>query len=180
MTNVNISNFSLFAVNSLYLRTGGKLKKGHVGVFKKSNTAKLGDDSELVLSENVYAGNDVSLYAHRVKIKPRSSVDDVYCNSIKNYATIRGNVFTPLGLPLGVALVGTGRLFTPAPAVIHCLLVETDDGLLLVDTGWGTRDCLKPTPFMRLMMDLGKNLFLIHVPKEPLLMNAILRSYQML
>ncbi len=63
-----------------------------------------------------------------------------------------------LRLPLGVALVGTGGLFTPAPAVIHCLLVETDDGLLLVDTGFGTRDCVRPTPFMWLMMALGGSL----------------------
>ncbi|MBU0703007.1 MAG: hypothetical protein KKC18_03995 [Chloroflexi bacterium] len=60
-----------------------------------------------------------------------------------------------LNLPLGVALVGTGGLFTPARGVIHCVLVETDDGLLLVDTGFGTRDCITPTPFIRLMMALG-------------------------
>lgn len=60
-----------------------------------------------------------------------------------------------LNLPLGVALVGTGGLLTPAPGVIHCLLVETDDGLLLVDTGFGTQDCLKPASFMRMMMALG-------------------------
>ena len=60
-----------------------------------------------------------------------------------------------LNLPLGVALVGTGGLFTPAPGVIHCVLVETEDGLLLVDTGFGTGDCVAPTPFMRLMMAMG-------------------------
>jgi glyoxylase-like metal-dependent hydrolase (beta-lactamase superfamily II) len=60
-----------------------------------------------------------------------------------------------LNLPLGVALVGTGGLLTPACGVIHCVLVETDDGLLLVDTGFGTRDCITPTPFIRLMMALG-------------------------
>ena len=60
-----------------------------------------------------------------------------------------------LRLPLGVALVGTGGLFSRAPGVIHCLLVETGDGLLLVDTGFGTRDCIAPTPFMRTMMALG-------------------------
>jgi glyoxylase-like metal-dependent hydrolase (beta-lactamase superfamily II) len=35
-------------------------------------------------------------------------------------------------------------------AVTHCLLVETDDGLLLVDTGFGTRDYAAPTPGMRI------------------------------
>lgn len=60
-----------------------------------------------------------------------------------------------LNLPLGVALVGTGGLLTLAPGVIHCMLVETDDGLLLVDTGFGTRDCITPTPSIRLMMAIG-------------------------
>ena len=49
----------------------------------------------------------------------------------------------------GVAIIGTGGLLTRARGVAHCVLVETDDGLLLVDTGWGTRDCTNPTPFMR-------------------------------
>ena len=49
----------------------------------------------------------------------------------------------------GVAIIGTGNLLTPARGVTHCVLIETDDGLLLVDTGFGTRDCTHPTPFMR-------------------------------
>jgi glyoxylase-like metal-dependent hydrolase (beta-lactamase superfamily II) len=40
--------------------------------------------------------------------------------------------------------------------VTHCLLAETGDGLLLVDTGFGLRDCLAPTPFVRLMTALGR------------------------
>jgi glyoxylase-like metal-dependent hydrolase (beta-lactamase superfamily II) len=63
-----------------------------------------------------------------------------------------GTLYLPL---FGVAYVGVGGLFTPARIVIHCLLVETEQGLLLVDTGFGTRDCLRPTPFMRLLMALG-------------------------
>ncbi|MBN1262604.1 MAG: MBL fold metallo-hydrolase [Anaerolineae bacterium] len=34
-------------------------------------------------------------------------------------------------------------------AVTHCLLVETNDGLLLVDTGFGVADVTRPTRFMR-------------------------------
>ncbi|MEE8389730.1 MAG: MBL fold metallo-hydrolase [Anaerolineae bacterium] len=55
----------------------------------------------------------------------------------------------------GVALIGTGALLTPARGVTHCVLVETDDGLFLVDTGLGTRDCIAPTVFMRLLLTLG-------------------------
>jgi glyoxylase-like metal-dependent hydrolase (beta-lactamase superfamily II) len=38
----------------------------------------------------------------------------------------------------------------PVRGVIHCLLVETSEGLLLVDTGFGTRDYGEPTPLMRI------------------------------
>jgi glyoxylase-like metal-dependent hydrolase (beta-lactamase superfamily II) len=46
----------------------------------------------------------------------------------------------------GVAIIGTGGLFTPAHGVIHCILAESDDGLVLIDTGFGTRDFISPTP----------------------------------
>jgi glyoxylase-like metal-dependent hydrolase (beta-lactamase superfamily II) len=55
-------------------------------------------------------------------------------------------------VPGGVSVIGTGGLLRRARGVTHCVLVETEDGLLLVDTGIGTRDCLAPTVFMRCMM----------------------------
>jgi glyoxylase-like metal-dependent hydrolase (beta-lactamase superfamily II) len=60
-----------------------------------------------------------------------------------------------LDAPLGVALFGNGGLFKRARAVTHCVLAETEDGLLLIDTGFGTADVIAPTPFMRLMLTLG-------------------------
>jgi glyoxylase-like metal-dependent hydrolase (beta-lactamase superfamily II) len=57
-----------------------------------------------------------------------------------------------INVPAGAALIGTGGFFTPARGVTHCILAETDDGLLLVDTGWGTGACLTPTFPMRLML----------------------------
>lgn len=39
---------------------------------------------------------------------------------------------------------GTGGLLAPARMVCHCLLVETEDGLVLVDTGFGTNDVTNP------------------------------------
>lgn len=39
-------------------------------------------------------------------------------------------------------------------SILYCLLVETDDGLLLVDTGFGVKDYLDPTPFIRLFVRL--------------------------
>ena len=47
----------------------------------------------------------------------------------------------PLG---GRLLSGTGKLTTPAKLVCHVLLIETDDGLVLVDTGLGLPDVADP------------------------------------
>lgn len=38
---------------------------------------------------------------------------------------------------------------TRFPGVTHCLLLETREGLVLVDTGLGVRDCTSPTPHVR-------------------------------
>jgi glyoxylase-like metal-dependent hydrolase (beta-lactamase superfamily II) len=48
----------------------------------------------------------------------------------------------------------TGGFFERGRGVIHCLLVDTGDGLALVDTGWGTRDCTNPSPAVRQFMDI--------------------------
>lgn len=47
--------------------------------------------------------------------------------------------------PIGRRLVnGTGGIFQRARMVCHCLLVETNDGLALVDTGIGLDDIAQP------------------------------------
>ena len=44
---------------------------------------------------------------------------------------------------------GTGGVFRRGHGIIHCLLVDTGDGLALVDTGWGMGDCTSPSPTVR-------------------------------
>ena len=39
-------------------------------------------------------------------------------------------------------------------SILYCLLIETSDGLLLVDTGFGLKDYLDPTPFIRIFTAL--------------------------
>src|SRR5262245_25889315 len=47
--------------------------------------------------------------------------------------------------PNGARLVnGKGGLLEPARIVCHCLLIEADDGLVLLDTGFGTEDTRNP------------------------------------
>lgn len=42
--------------------------------------------------------------------------------------------------------------FPPVQAVIYCLLLETDHGLVLIDSGLGRRDCKSPNRKMRIFM----------------------------
>ncbi|NIM93908.1 MAG: MBL fold metallo-hydrolase [Anaerolineales bacterium] len=57
----------------------------------------------------------------------------------------------PFGLP---DVEGNGGFFKRGQGVIHCLLVDTGDGLVLVDTGWGMRDYSDPSPIVGQFMDL--------------------------
>ncbi len=58
----------------------------------------------------------------------------------------------PLGIP---RKDGTGGFFVRGDGIIHCLLAETRDGLVLVDTGWGLRDCANPAPTVAQFMAIG-------------------------
>jgi len=57
--------------------------------------------------------------------------------------------------PLGVCLFGVGQPFRRAKIVTHCILLESDDGLLLIDTGMGREDLEQPDAFMRAMLWFG-------------------------
>ncbi|RZQ63299.1 MBL fold metallo-hydrolase [Amycolatopsis suaedae] len=50
--------------------------------------------------------------------------------------------------PGGRLLDGTGGLLQRAELVCHCLLLETDSGLVLVDTGFGTQALTRPGPWL--------------------------------
>lgn len=60
-----------------------------------------------------------------------------------------------INVPGGVSLIGTGGFFRRAQGVTHCVLVETTEGLLLIDSGIGKRDCLSPSRLMRWMFKFG-------------------------
>jgi glyoxylase-like metal-dependent hydrolase (beta-lactamase superfamily II) len=53
---------------------------------------------------------------------------------------------------------GTMRPYFPRlRAIVYCLLLETDDGLAMVDTGFGFGDTTRPAPLMRLFKALLRN-----------------------
>jgi glyoxylase-like metal-dependent hydrolase (beta-lactamase superfamily II) len=47
--------------------------------------------------------------------------------------------------PRGARLInGRGGLFEPGRSICHCLLIEADNGLVLIDTGFGAEDVRNP------------------------------------
>ncbi len=44
--------------------------------------------------------------------------------------------------------------FPKMKALVYCLLIETENGLVLVDSGFGTQDYTNPTPLMRFFLSL--------------------------
>lgn len=59
--------------------------------------------------------------------------------------------------PFAFVLSDTATLTSCAHLVVHCLLIETDDGLVLVDSGFGVRDRIRPPSLQRFFMALSRS-----------------------
>ena len=59
--------------------------------------------------------------------------------------------------PFAFVLSDTATLVSRAHLVVHCLLVETDDGLVLVDSGFGFADRTQPSRLERAFMALSNS-----------------------
>ena len=59
--------------------------------------------------------------------------------------------------PFAFVLSDTATLVSRAHLVVHCLLVETNDGLVLVDSGFGCADRTRPSRFERAFMALSNS-----------------------
>ena len=67
-----------------------------------------------------------------------------------NCGTMRGLGLKPLN--------DTGGYIRPGLAVLHCLLIEADGALVLVDTGWGLAAYRHPTRFERVFRRIVRSL----------------------
>lgn len=59
--------------------------------------------------------------------------------------------------PFGFVLSDTATLTSHAHLVVHCLLIETEDGWVLVDSGFGIGDRLRPPPLQTVFMTLSRS-----------------------
>lgn len=82
----------------------------------------------------------------------------------------------PYGLfPLStIPLNNTGKLFGRGVGVIHCLLIDTGDSLVLIDTGYGTKDYTNPT---RMVRSFNRVIGLVNDIEETALRQVIALGY---
>ena len=99
-----LSSFSIFATNNVTLDPNTEVLSGQIGGQNAG--------SEIVIEQDVFLEDGVSIMGDSVEIGEGASVDDVYYNFLDNDGTIRGNIFTPLVIPLDVTLP---QFPTPAP-----------------------------------------------------------------
>jgi glyoxylase-like metal-dependent hydrolase (beta-lactamase superfamily II) len=64
-----------------------------------------------------------------------------------NCGTLRPYGLFPLST---IPLSGRGRYFGKGLGILHCLLVDTGEGLILVDSGYGTQDYSHPSRFVKI------------------------------
>jgi probable HAF family extracellular repeat protein len=99
-----LSSFSIFATNSVRLSHGAHVNSGNIGVQDKCSGPWCAAKAEVMIGNRAYLKDKVTIYGDSVMIFPGASVYDVYYNELRNKGNIRGDKYTPLELPLGVAL----------------------------------------------------------------------------
>ncbi len=107
-----LSSFSVFATNSVWVRQGSDVNSGNIGVADASPGPWLDSQSEVSVGKSVYVADGVSIYGDSIKVKTGASAFDVYYNELTNNGTIRGSEYTPLVLPLDITMP---TFPTPAP-----------------------------------------------------------------
>jgi YD repeat-containing protein len=142
----DLSSYSVFATNSIWVRQNATIGSGDIGVQDVSPGPWLDSSSEVTIGKGAYLADGISIYGDSVKIKMGASVYDVTCNELVNNGTIRGTAYTPLPLPLGVPLP---EFPTPAPG--------TDD----YDIPQGETLILDPGSYGEVMVRQNATLILI-------------------
>ncbi len=99
-----LGEFSLFATNSIWVKSGAVIESGHLGVMLASPGLWLDSGVEVSIGLNAQTTDGVRIYGDSVKLWPGASVDEVYHNDLVNDGEIRGSEVTPLDLPLPIQM----------------------------------------------------------------------------
>jgi len=107
-----LSSFSVFATNSVWIIKRADVNSGNIGVADVSPGPWLNSESEVTIGHDANIADGVSVYGDSIKIKTGASAFDVYYNELTNKGTIRGSEYAPLILPLDITMPAFP---TPAP-----------------------------------------------------------------
>lgn len=100
-----VSNkFSVFALNSVWIRSKAIVFTGNIGALDASPGPCLSSGVEVLIGVKAKAMNGVQIFGDSVKIQQKASVFDVFYNELENRGTIRGQEMTPLDLPVQTQL----------------------------------------------------------------------------
>jgi len=92
--------FSVFALNSIWLRKKASILSGHIGARSASSGPWLKSKVEVYIDKKAEARSGVRIYGDSVSIEKDATVFDVYYNELKNKGEILGEMVTPLELPV--------------------------------------------------------------------------------
>jgi hypothetical protein len=98
------NKFSVFALNSIWIRQKAEILSGNVGVLNASSGPCLSPGVEIMIGSSARAENGVEIYGDTIKIMPKALVYNVFYNELENKGTILGTGTTPCDLPVNVTL----------------------------------------------------------------------------
>jgi hypothetical protein len=135
-----LSQFSVFAGNSVWIKANAIIKSGNVGVANANPGLWLDSGVEISVGAGARAEDRVKIFGDSIKLWWNASVYDLYYNDLQNSGTIRGEKVYPLTLPLPI----------PLPALLSSVPGSTD-----VTVKDGTTYPLKPGKYRD--VKIGKN-----------------------
>lgn len=93
-------DFSVFALNSVWLRPRAAIRSGNVGVRGASAGPHLKSGVEIYVDSRAQAKEGVKLIGDSIYIAKQAKVYDVLYNELENHGVIQGEQITPLELPV--------------------------------------------------------------------------------
>ena len=93
-------DFSVFALNSVWLRPRSEIHSGNVGVRAASSGPHLRKGVEIYVDRRAKAKEGVQLIGDSIGIARQATVFDVLYNELDNQGVIQGEQITPLELPV--------------------------------------------------------------------------------
>jgi hypothetical protein len=99
-TTREIGDFSVFALNSVYVRSKAVIYDGNIGVQSASEGPWLNSQVEISIGSKAEAKAGCQIFGDSIVIGNKAKVFDVFYNELNNKGTILGEEHTPLELPV--------------------------------------------------------------------------------